>query len=322
MSDLKILGIDIAKRKFDVALIANDKFKSKAFSNDLKGFEALSEWLIKYEVTALHACMEATNTYGNALANYLFEKQFTVSVVNPAQIKHFANAQLSRNKNDTLDAQVIARFCELMKPKVWTPTPLPIAQLQALVQRLNALLAMQTQETNRIDTADNVVKQSLQDSLEHFVKQIASVRKLIEEHIQKNPDLKHKAELLRSIPGVGSATIAAVLAGLPDVKNFTHQNQVVAFAGLNPKQKLSGSSVHGKTPLSKVGHSALRKALYMPAMVAIRCNPVFIAMAQRLTANRKSKMLILGAAMRKLLVLIYGILKSNLPFNPEMAMPR
>lgn len=322
MSNIKILGIDIAKHKFDVALIVNDKFKSKAFPNDLKGFEALFNWLAEYEVTALHACMEATNTYGEALAQYLFKKQFTVSVVNPAQIKYFANAQLARNKNDVLDAKVIARFCELMKPKAWTPTPLPIAQLQALVQRLNALLAMQTQEKNRIDTADNVVKQSLQDSLEHLAKQITSVRKLIEKHIQKNPDLKHKAELLRSIPGVGSATIAAVLAGLPDVKNFTHQNQVVAFAGLNPKQRLSGSSVHGKTTLSKVGHAALRKALFLPAMVAVRCNPVFIAMAQRLTANRKSKMLILGAAMRKLLVIIYGILKSNLPFNPDMAMPR
>jgi transposase len=320
MNTLHHLGIDIAKQKFDVALIVNDKFKTKMFTNNASGFNELSVWLARYSVDTLHACMEATNRYGDALATYLVEKKFTVSVVNPATIKYFAQAQLTRNKNDMLDAQTIARFCERMKPKAWTAPPLSRTQLQALVQRREALLIMQTQEKNRLDTADAVIKVSLNESLIHLKVQIKTLTQLIKKHIDTHPELSHNAELLLSIVGVGNVTTAAVLGHLPDIKNFTHQNHVVAFAGLNPKQKLSGSSVHGKSSLSKVGCAALRKALFLPAMVALKHNPVFKQLAERLTRNHKSKMVIIGAAMRKLLVIIYGVLKSNEPFNPERAM--
>jgi len=322
MHTTKILGIDIAKAKFDVALIVNDSYKTKMFSNNLSGFTALSEWLHKQEVVSLHACMEATSRYGEALALYLFTHGFTVSVVNPAQVKYLAQACLARNKNDTLDAQIIARFCEVKKPKAWTPTPLPIVELQALVHRVNALLDMQTQEKNRRDTTPAIAQASLTASLEFLDSQIKALRKCIAEHIDKHPELKHKSTLLRSIKGVGPATVAAVLAGLPDGKNFSHQNQVVAFVGLNPQQKLSGSSLHGKSSLSKTGHAALRKALFLPAIVALQRNPVFQQLNTRLTLRHKSKMCIIGAAMRKLLVIIYGVLKSNKPFQPGLAMAK
>lgn len=237
MSTFHILGIDIAKLKFDVALIVDDKFKTKLFSNNPNGFAALQQWLQKHHVQILHACMEATNVYGNALATYLFEHGFTVSIVNPAQIKFFAQAQLTRNKNDKLDAQIIARFCQVMKPKAWTPPPAHIIQLQALVQRLHAVINMQTQEKNRLGTVETVVKQSVKDSLKHLASQIVTLRQLIKEHIDKHPDLKQKAALLDSIPGVGDATIAVVLSTIIDIDRFAHQNHLVAFAGLNPKQK-------------------------------------------------------------------------------------
>lgn len=322
MSTFHILGIDIAKLKFDVALIVDDKFKTKLFSNNPNSFAALQQWLQKHHVQILHACMEATNVYGNALATYLFEHGFTVSIVNPAQIKFFAQAQLTRNKNDKLDAQIIARFCQVMKPKAWTPPPAHIIQLQALVQRLHAVINMQTQEKNRLGTVETVVKQSVKDSLKHLASQIVTLRQLIKEHIDKHPDLKQKAALLDSIPGVGDATIAVVLSTIIDIDRFAHQNHLVAFAGLNPKQKLSGSSVKGKSTLSKVGHAALRKALYMPAVVAIQYNPALKQLAERLTRNHKSKMLIIGAAMRKLLVIIYGVLKSNTMFDSTRAMAK
>lgn len=322
MNTIHTLGIDIAKLKFDVALIVNDKFKNKVFTNDPAGFTTLSDWLIKHQVETLHACMEATNSYSNALATYLFDKGVTVSVVNPAKIKFFAQAQLTRNKNDALDAQTIARFCQVMKPRVWTPSPEHIMQLQAMVQRLNALLDMRTQEKNRLYTAENCITSSLEDSLAHLASQITNMKKHIKQHINEHPDLKEKSDLLLSIPGVGEATTAAVLAAIPDIKSFPHQNHIVAFAGLNPKQKISGSSIHGKSSLSKVGHAALRKALFLPAMVAIQHNPVFQQLSERLTHHHKSKMVILGAAMRKLLVIIYGVLKSNKPFDSALAMAK
>ena len=322
MTTFHILGIDIAKLKFDVALIKDDKFKTKLFPNNANGFVALLEWLQKHQVQSLHACMEATSTYGNALATYLFEKGFTVSVANPAQIKYFAQAQLTRNKNDKLDAQIIARFCQVMKPKAWTPPPLSITQLQALVQRTHALIDMQTQEKNRLGTVDNMVKKSVEDSLKHLATQIATLKQLIKQQIEQDPDLKQKSALLSSIPGIAEATAAVVLSAIVDINRFSHQNHLVAFAGLNPQQKLAGSSIHGRSSLSKVGHAPLRKALFLPAMVAIQHNPAITQMAQRLTQHHKSKMLIIGAAMRKLLVIIYGVLKSNKPFDLNLASAR
>ncbi len=319
---IPILGIDIAKAKFDVALIVNDGYKMKAFSNNDDGFTCLLAWLNKHNVTSLHACMEATSRYGEALALYLYQHGFTVSVVNPAQVKYLAQACLTRNKNDTLDAQTIAQFCQIKKPKAWAPTPVHIAQLQALVQRMNVVIAMQTQEQNRLDTAHAIVKPDIQEALKALDLQLKDLKHRIDQHIKQHPDLQEKSLLLRSIKGIGPATVAAVLAALPAIDNFTHQNQVVAFAGLNPQQKLSGSSVRGKSSLSKTGNTSLRKALFFPAMVALQHNSVFINLKQRLTHNHKSKMCIIGAAMRKLLVIIYGVLKSNQPFNPKLAMPK
>jgi len=322
MRHTKILGIDIAKTKFDVALIVNDSYKTKMFSNNLTGFTALSEWLHKQGVTALHACMEATSRYGEALATYLFSNGFTVSVVNPAQVKYLAQACLARNKNDTLDAKIIARFCEIKKPKAWKPTPAPIAELHALVQRVDALLHMQTQEKNRRDTTSAITQASLSASLKFLDSQIKTLRNDIDAHIKKYPDLARQSTLLQSINGIGKITAATILAMLPDINNFSHQNQVVAFVGLNPRQKQSGSSIHGRTTLSKTGHAALRKALFLPAMVALQHNSVFQLLKARLSLRLKSKMCIIGAAMRKLLVIIYGILKSNKPFEPGLAMPK
>ncbi|MEA5488642.1 IS110 family transposase, partial [Pseudanabaena sp. CCNP1317] len=131
---LDVLGIDISKAKFDVALIqGNAKIKSKVFGNNPEGFAELQEWLNLQNVTNLHSCMEATSTYGNALARFLVEAGYKVSIVNPSRPKAFGKSELSRTKTDRADAKVIARFCAALKPALWTPPPLEIEQLQALV---------------------------------------------------------------------------------------------------------------------------------------------------------------------------------------------
>jgi transposase len=118
-----VLGIDIAKLKFDVALLNNNKYKSKVFKNNTKGFEELCAWLKGQDIQSLHACLEATGTYGEVLSHYLKDAGFIVSVVNPAQIKGFAQSELSRTKTDKADAKLIARYCLTMKPSVWQPLP-------------------------------------------------------------------------------------------------------------------------------------------------------------------------------------------------------
>jgi len=316
INDMPILGIDIAKAKFDIALMLHGKVKkTRVFENTPAGFKTLSAWLVKQKVEQLQVCMEATGTYGDALALYLFECGFTVSVVNPAQVKSFGGAQLSRAKTDKADAKLIAQFCAAMQPEAWQPEPLHIRELQALVQRLAALMQMQSQEQNRFDTASAVVQPSITSVLTHINAQIKMVEQMIRDHIDRHPDLKDKSDLLNTIPGIGDATVARLLAFVGNVSRFSSAKALAAFVGLNPTIHQSGSSVSARSRLSKKGNATVRRALYMPAIVARRYNPIIKTFAQRLKQSGKSNMLIIGAVMRKLLHIIYGVLKSEKPFD-------
>ncbi|MDP3742714.1 MAG: IS110 family transposase [Methylotenera sp.] len=318
--ELPILGIDISKAKFDVALLVGGKVKkSRVFDNNLAGFKALSLWLIKQDISHLQACMEATGTYGDELATYLVDQGFEVSVVNPAQIKSFSGAQLNRAKTDKADAKLIAQFCASMHPMAWVPPPVHVRELQALVQRLAALLQMERQELNRFGTAAPVIQPSIKAVLATIKVEIKAVERMIRDHIDRHPDLKDQSILLDSIPGIGVATIARLLAFVGDVHRFNDAKALAAFVGLNPTVHQSGSSVRGKSRLSKKGNATIRKALYMPAIVARRYNPIIKAFAQRLKKAGKSNMLIIGAVMRKLLHIIYGVLKSGKPFDADYA---
>jgi len=144
------LGIDISKKGFRVALLLGEKVRQKTFRNVADDFSALSAWLAKQGVTTVHACLEATGTYGEALAIYLHQAGHVVSIVNPARIKAFAQTELARNKTDRLDAVLIARFCRMHKPAAWVPSPPEIRELRALVRHLDDLLETRTQLMNRL----------------------------------------------------------------------------------------------------------------------------------------------------------------------------
>jgi transposase len=317
MNTLHAVGIDIAKKKFDVAFSYNDKIRHLVCPNNKAGFNKLIQHLKKLGITTFHACMEATSHYGDALALFLFDSGFTVSVVNPAQIKAFANSQLTRNKTDKADAVIIARYCEQMTPKPWRPDPKHVQELQALVRRLDALNDLLNQENNRLENANKTIKRSIKAVIKTIEKEIKTVKKLIEQHIDKNPDLKEKSDLLDSITGIGPVAISQILAFLGDISSFKSAKQVVAFLGLNPKQYTSGSSVRGKTRISKVGDSALRKVFYFPALVAKQHNPLIKTFCDRLIQNGKKGKVVICAAMRKLVHIVFGVLKSGKPFDPN-----
>ena len=312
-----ILGVDIAKKKFDVALLVNGKLKHKVFTNDQGGFAELTAWLTKQGVDHVHVCMEASSTYGDELAIYMHDAGHTVSIVNPARIKGFAQSELMRTKNDKVDAGLIARFCLAMHPDPWTPAPPEIRQLQALVRRVDALINMRTQELDRLGTAQDTIEHSIREHIAYLDKQIDALKQQVAALIKNDPDLKIKRDLLKSIPGIGEATIAAILAELPVFERCDHVQKVVAFIGLAPRQFISGSSIKGKPRLSKVGHARLRKALYMPALVSIQCNPIIQTFYHRLKGKGKNGKVIVCGVMRKLVHLIFGILKSGRPFDPN-----
>lgn len=312
------LGIDIAKPKFDVALLAGKKFKTKVFANTPKGFAELAQWLERQQVVRLHACMEATGSYGEALAEFLVDSGHTVSVVNPAQIKAFGRSLLTRNKTDAIDARLIAQFCARNQPPAWQPLPLEVRTLQAMVRRLAALQTMRRQEQNRLDTAHPTLQQPIQKHLDFLSAEIQALKDEIRKHIDRHPDLRGRRDLLETIPGVGEATIANVLAFFI-IDRFKNARQLAAFIGLSPRQHSSGSSVRGRTRISKTGDASLRAALYMPAVVARTHNPVIRAFCLRLEQAGKAKLAAIVAAMRKLVHIIFGVLKSGTPFNPQLA---
>jgi len=314
------LGIDIAKNKFDVALLIEEKFKTKVFNNTAKGFTDLLEWLNKHNCNELHSCMEATGTYGHGLATFLVEHDYKISMVNPTRIKGFGKSETMRNKTDKEDSKLIARFCKAMVPALWKPAPKHIQLLQGLVRRLESLVAIKQQEENRLSvTTEDLIKKSVAAVIKIIEEQILEVKGEIKNCIETNEDLSKKQELLVTIPGVGEATIITTLAFLVGSEQFDSAKQMAAFIGLTPRHHESGKSVKGRTKISKVGNSQLRKAFYFPALVAKKYNPIIKAFCDRLEKNGKSKMEIVCAAMRKLIHIIFGVLKSKKAFDPKMA---
>jgi len=319
---MMILGIDIAKDKFDIALYKGKKLIATGqFNNTPVGFKKLSKWLKKKEAGPVWACMEATGRYGDELASYLYRSEHRVSIINPARIKKYAASQLRRNKTDKQDAQLIADFCRTQEPCLWTPPAPEKRELQEMVRRLSVLIKEQTRETNRLKSGirSQVVKTSIEANLDFLGSQINQLKVLIQSHIDQHPKLKHSHKLLTSIKGIGNKTAAIILGELPDISNFDNVGQVVAYAGLSPQQHESGSSVHKRSKLTKTGNQNVKTSLFLPAMVAIRFNPPVKALAERLEDRGKEKMVIIGAAMRKLLQLAYGVLKSGVPFDPNYA---
>lgn len=317
---LPTLGIDIAKLKFNVCLLNTDgKLKHKVFPNTEDGFQQLSAWLIRHQMERVHACMEATGAYGEALALHLHGASHQVSVMNPAAVKAFAASRLSRTKTDKVDAELIARFCLAQQPPLWTPPALEVRELQVFVRRLEALIEMRVAEQNRLEAiiAVEAVRTSVEEHITYLSQQIEQTKAAIRQHIDSHPGLRRQRELLDSIPGIAATTAAMLLAEITDITQYRSARQVAAYAGLVPRERYSGSSVRGRTRLSKIGNARLRKALYFPAITALRCSSFFQAWAEGLRQRGKCKMSVIGAAMRKLIHLAYGVLKTGQPFDPE-----
>jgi transposase len=299
--------------------LLGEKVQQKEFLNTAKGHKQLVAWLRQASREVALVGLEATGTYSEALCQYLYDQPLPVSLINPARIKAYANSQLKRHKTDAIDAHLIADFCRTQQPPVWSPPTAEEQELRALVRHLDDLKTQRQAEKNRWEAQPNsqLVARDLLAHIQFLDQQIQQVQEAIADHIRKHPPLKQQHDLLKSIPGVGNLTSCHILAELGDLTRFQDVRQVVALAGLNPQQRHSGSSIHYTAGISRMGRASLRVALYMPAIVAMRHNPILHLFAERMKQNGLTPKQVIVAVMRKLLHLAYGILKSQQPFNPN-----
>ncbi len=212
------------------------------------------------------------------------------------------------------------RFCKSQSPERWLPPPPEIRVLQALTRHYEHLKTTRAQQSVYAQSSESsIVAASIREVISTLDAQIAQLERKIRQHFDDDPELKRRRELLTSIPGIGETTAGSILSEIPHLDRFQSAKAVAAFAGLSPRERRSGTSIHGRTRLCKTGNARVRKALYMPAMVAVRFNPILRVFADRLLAAGKHKRLIVGAVMRKLLVLAYGILRSGIAFDANYA---
>jgi transposase len=313
------LGIDIAKVSYQVSLQRPDgKRRQKSLRNTPAGHAALLEWLARQAPEPVHACLEATGTYGEAVATALVDGGHRVSIVNPAAVKAFAQSQLRRTKTDGVDAEVLADFCAAMTPAGWTPWPAEVRALQGLVRRRDAVQEMLTQERNRQGAGGLTpsVAASLARMIEVLEAELADLDRQIREHLDQHPTLRAQRDLLSSIPGIGVATAARLLAECRAITDFETARAFAAFAGLVPREHQSGPR-RSRAHLSKLGVARLRYALYFPALAALRVPGPVHAFGARLRAAGKPKMVVVAAVMRKLLHIVYGVLKHQRAFDPH-----
>lgn len=319
--DTIFVGIDVAKEHLDVVVRQAGKDRpAKRFENSAKGIAALQRWLPVQPPETIWVCLEATGQYGQAVAEAMVARGCRVSVVNPLRIKRYAAAAAVRTQTDPVDAELIAQFCEHLQPRLWVPPSPTQKQLRSLSRRLADLQGMRQMERNRLAADKHLAKElrsSLQAVLDTLQGEIQTVTRLIQQLIRQDGELSRQKNLLLSIPGVGELTAVRFLAELGDLREFQSAKQLAAFLGLTPEYKTSGSSVQTKPRLSKKGNAGIRQMLYMPAVVAKRFNPLIRALCQRLAARQKCPMSQVGAAMHKLVHLMFGVVHSGKPFDPR-----
>jgi transposase len=326
MNQILYIGIDVSKAKLDVALTQNGKeiLSYATFENNLQGFKKLTSWTKKQgkKYEKVHYCMEATGIYSEDIAEHLQEqKNSIVSVVNPIQTKSFANSLLLRTKNDKVDAGMIACYAAIHKPAPTPKTAKDIKEFKIQVRHLDYLIKSRAKEKSKMESIKSKkIAGMVRKTIAHYDKQIQEIEKSIKKIVDKNPELKEDVKLLDSIPSIGFKTACNILAEIHySSKDNLNVKSEIANAGLSPQERLSGTSVKGKSKICKKGNSRIRGGLYMSAMSATSGKSIFSSFYSRLLENKKPKMVALIALMKKILTVAIGVLKNRKPFDPNWA---
>jgi len=317
------VGIDVSKDWLDVERAREcGEIEGARFENSGAGHRKLCRWLTKRGRTA-RVVVEATGAYHyKAVVALAGSKGVEVMVVNPMAVSAFGKALLQRAKTDTTSAHVLREFAQRMEFVRWVAPSRARSELRALSRRVEALTEMKAQEKNRLHAAQvdgepGSVLKDIRTNIESLKRRVEQLRTQALKTIGEDQELQGAYTLLRTITGIGDASAISILAELERVSTDLDVRQWVAYAGLDPRPVESGTSVKMPRRISKVGNVHLRRALYMPALVAIRRNAQVKAFAEHLAHKGKSKLVVIVAVMRKLLHTIYGMLKHRVAFDPQ-----
>lgn len=321
------VGIDISKDKFDVSYTIDGQstFEYSTFTNDVKGikkfFKTSEKIMQKQNCEIIHFCMEATGIYHCELCEFLQNSAHIVSVVNPLKTKSFSKSLLLRTKNDKVDSSMLAQYVFLHNPPRTPKLPETIKKFRSLVRYKETLIESRTQEIGRLKSSlDSEVKKFINKKILFIEKQTKEVISKIQDLIKEDEFLQKQIKLLKTVDGIGDAVAWKLLSELKfeQIENISPKAQV-AHAGLSPREHTSGSSIRGRSHISRMGNSDLRKILFLPALGCIKNENYFTAFYNRLLDNGKPKKLAVVAVMRKMLLTAMGVLRNQQPFDPNWA---
>ena len=320
------VGIDISKAKFDVSFTLNgvEAFGYQTIINDTDGFKKLlknsKKEAKRLKIRRVHFVMEATGIYHCGLCEYLQEhSDQLISVVNPVQTKSFAKSHLLRTKNDKVDSIMLAQYGYFHKPKITPKIPEAIKKFRTLVRYQEVLVKNRTQEYCRLEgTLDEDIKEMIKQSIQFIEKQQKEVISSINKLVKNDMFLNHQINLLKTVDGIGDKAAWKILSELKfdSIENISPKAQV-AHAGLSPREFSSGSSVKGRSHISKMGNSDIRKVLYLPALGCLKHDNYFTPFYKRLINNGKSHRQAQVAVMRKMLYVSVAVLKHQTPFDKD-----
>src|SRR5581483_7400911 len=320
------VGLDVSKKTLDLHYSRETaaRFRLRV-ANGSDGFKQLDDWLMTFGAARqqLHVCLEATATYSDGVARFLHAQGYRVSLINPKRLAAFRESEGRLCKTDRTDAKLLARYCADKEPLAWTPPSATHQQIQVLVRRLDDLEKMQRQERNRQENQRLTapIRQAIDEHIHWLSQRITQLKRVMAALIKADSTMKETFQLLCSITGIGEKTAWLLISELGDIRRFASARQVAAFVGVTPQQHESGTSVHKRGKMERMGSSQLRKTLYMCAMSACRHDPAMAAWAEQLQARGKAPKQILVAIMRKLLHIVTGVLTSHLPYDRGRAFP-
>lgn len=325
------LGVDIAAKHFRVCLMVKDqdlrtKIKGqRKFDNTSSGFKSLQEWLAK-KVDAdveLSATMEATGVYYERLAFWLHDMGYIVHVLLPNRIKAYFKFLNLKSKTDKLEAKALAELGLDNRLPEWKPASPQMYELKRLSRERNTLMDEKTMISNRMHAErscqqpDQRIIRRQQARIDLIEDQLEQVEQQMKELLAQDQHLSRRIEQICQIKGVAFATVLAIIAETNGFELVEHKSQLVSYAGYDVVERQSGTSVKGKTCISKKGNSHIRRALHFPAINVVKYHAEFKSLYERVFDRTKVKMKGYVAVQRKLLVLIYTLYKKDMPYDPE-----